>query len=148
MHVDASQSVTAAAAAAAASLQVGRPPAARPPIITGVSANVTVNRWRTVVSATWKYDDPRLNMSHEGAARVWHVQPRVVIFPFRTNYRVSYVLSSVQLQESWIICKLKGKIHCILYIFFCHVGETRVSGEIVCHLQMHAVVWCMLITVN
>ena len=56
------------------------------------------NRWRTVVSATWKYDDPRLNMSHEGAARVWHVQPRVVIFPCRTNYRVSYVLSSDRLQ--------------------------------------------------
>ena len=68
----------------------------------------TVNRWRTVVSATWKYDDPRLNMSHEGAARVWHVQPRVVTFPCRTNYRVSYVLSSDQLQESWIICKLKS----------------------------------------
>ena len=47
-------------------------------------------------------------MSHEGAARVWHVQPRVVIFPCRTNYRVSYVLSSDQLQESWIICKLKS----------------------------------------
>ena len=62
----------------------------------------TVNRWRTVVSATWKYDDPRLNMSHEGAARVRHVQP------CRTNYRVSYVLSSDQLQESWIICKLKS----------------------------------------
>ena len=30
-------------------------------------------------------------MSHEGAARVWHVHPRVVIFPCRTNYRVSYV---------------------------------------------------------
>jgi len=29
---------------------------------------VTFNIWRTVVSATWKYDDPRLNMSHEGAA--------------------------------------------------------------------------------
>ena len=28
---------------------------------------VTFNRWRAVVSATWKYDDPRLNMSHEGA---------------------------------------------------------------------------------
>ena len=70
---------------------------------------LTVNRWRTVVSATWKYDDPRLNMSHEGAARVWHLQPRVVIFPCRTHYRVSYVLSSDQLQESWIICKLKSK---------------------------------------
>ena len=69
---------------------------------------MTVNRWRTIVSVTWKYDDPRLNMSHEGAARVWHVQPRVVIFQCRTNYRVSYVLSSDQLQESWIICKLKS----------------------------------------
>ena len=29
-----------------------------------------------------------------------HVQPRVVIFPCRTHYRVSYVLSSDQLQES------------------------------------------------
>jgi len=72
------------------------------------STGETFNRWRTVVSATWKYDDPRLNMSHEGAARVWHVQPRVIKFPCRTNYRVSYVLSSDQLQESWIICKLKS----------------------------------------
>ena len=61
----------------------------------------TLNRWRTVVRATWKYDDPRLNMSLSGCALVWHVQPR-------TNYRVSYVLSSDQLQESWIICKLKS----------------------------------------
>ena len=30
-------------------------------------------------------------MSHEGAARVWHVQPRVVIFPCRTHYRPSSV---------------------------------------------------------
>ena len=51
------------------------------------------NRWRTVVSGTWKYDDPRLNMSHEGAARVWYLQPREVLFPCPTNYRVSYVLS-------------------------------------------------------
>ena len=49
---------------------------------------MTFNRWRTVVSATWKYDDPRLSMSHEGAARVWHVQPRVVIFPCLTNYEL------------------------------------------------------------
>ena len=66
------------------------------------------NRWRTVVSGTWKYDDPRLNMSHEGAARVWHLQPRVVLFPCPTNNCVSYVLSSDQLQEFWIICKLKS----------------------------------------
>ena len=57
----------------------------------------TFNRWRTVVSGTWKYDDPRLNMSHEGTARVWHVQPRVVLFPCPTNDCVSYVLSSDQL---------------------------------------------------
>jgi len=45
----------------------------------------TINRWRTVLSGTWKYDDPRLNMSLEGASRVWHVQPRVVLFPCPTN---------------------------------------------------------------
>jgi len=73
---------------------------------------ITVNRWRIVVSGTWKYDDPRLNMSHESAARMWHVQPRVVLFPCPTNNCVSYVLLSDQLQESWIICKLKGKIYC------------------------------------
>ena len=28
---------------------------------------ITFNSWRTVVSGTWKYDDPRLKMSHEGA---------------------------------------------------------------------------------
>jgi len=61
--------------------------------------SVTFNRWRTVVSGTWKYDDPRLNMSHEGAARVWHVQPRVVLFPCPTNDCVSYVLSSDQLNK-------------------------------------------------
>ena len=27
------------------------------------------NRWRTVVSGTWKYDDPRLKMLHEGVLR-------------------------------------------------------------------------------
>jgi len=26
---------------------------------------VTINRWRTVVSGRWEYDDPRLNVSHE-----------------------------------------------------------------------------------
>jgi len=56
-------------------------------------SKTTVNRWWTVVSGTWKYDDPRWNMSHEGAARVWHVQPRVVLFPCPTNDCVSYVLS-------------------------------------------------------
>ena len=35
-----------------------------------------INRWRTVVSATWKYDDPRLNGSHEGA----HELPCVICF--------------------------------------------------------------------
>jgi len=30
-------------------------------------------------------------MSHSGCALVWHVQPRVVIFPCRTNYRPSSV---------------------------------------------------------
>ena len=85
---------------------------------------VTFNRWRAVVSATWKYDDPRLNMSHEGAARVWHVQPRVVIFPCRTNYLVSYVLSSDQLQESWIICKLKSFLP--LYLHDLNTQDRRV----------------------
>ena len=59
----------------------------------------TFNRWRRVVSGTWKYDDPRLNMSHEGAARVWQVQPKVVLFPCSTNDCVSYVLSSDQLNN-------------------------------------------------
>jgi len=75
---------------------------------TTVARFLTFNRWRTVVSGTWKYDDPSLNMSHEGAAQVWPVQPRVVIFPCLTNDCVSYVLSSDQLQESWITCKLKS----------------------------------------
>ena len=44
-----------------------------------------------VVRATWKYADPRLNMSHLGCTLVWHVQPRIVIFPCRTNYRPSSV---------------------------------------------------------
>ena len=51
--------------------------------------------------------NPRLKMSHEGAARVWHFQPRVVLFPCPTNDCVSYVLSYGQLQESWIISDLQ-----------------------------------------
>jgi len=46
--------------------------------------------------------NPRLKLSHEGAARVWHFQPRVVLFPCPTNDSVSYVLSYGQLQKSWI----------------------------------------------
>ena len=47
----------------------------------------TLNRWRVVVSGTWKYDDPRLKMSHEGACP--------------TNNCVSYVLSYDQLLLQW-----------------------------------------------
>jgi len=71
--------------------------------------NLTFYIWRTVVSGTWKYDDPRLKMSHSGCALVWHVQPRVVIFPCPTNDCVSHVLSSDQLQESWITSGLQTK---------------------------------------
>ena len=56
-------------------------------------SHVSFNRWRTVVSGTWKYDDPRLKISHSGCALAWHFQPRVVIFPCPTNDCVSYVLS-------------------------------------------------------
>jgi len=70
--------------------------------------HATNNIWRTVVRGTWKYDDPRLNMSHEGAARLWHLQPREVLFPCPTNDCPSYVLSFDQLQKSWIIRKLKS----------------------------------------
>jgi len=52
-----------------------------------------VNRWRMVVSGTWKYDEPEvenvtISMSHERLC-------------------VSYVLSYGQLQESWIISGLQ-----------------------------------------
>ena len=53
--------------------------------------------------------NPRLKMSHEGAARVWHFQPRVVLFPCPTNDCVPYVLSYGQLQESWIISGLQWR---------------------------------------
>jgi len=54
-----------------------------------------------------EYDEPEVEMSHDGAARVWHFQPRVVVFPCPTNDCVSYVLSYGQLQESWIISGLQ-----------------------------------------
>jgi len=53
--------------------------------------------------------NPSLKMSHEGAARVWHFQPRVVLFPCPTNDCVSYVLSYGQLQESWILSGLQWR---------------------------------------
>ena len=46
-------------------------------------------------------------MSHEGTARVWHFQPRVVLFPCPTNDCVSYVLLYGQLHESWITSGLQ-----------------------------------------
>ena len=64
----------------------------------GVRQSVAFNRWRTVVSATWKYDDPRLNMSHEGAARVWHVQPRGergCVRPLRHSYGYATATSAM-----------------------------------------------------
>jgi len=88
----------------------------------------TINRWRTVVSGTWKYDDPKLNMSHEGAARVWHVQPREVLFPCPTNDCPSYVLSSDQLQESWIIRELKS--YSPLYLHDLNTQARRVIFDV------------------
>ena len=68
----------------------------------------TFNRWHTVVvSGTWKYDEPEVENVTLGAARVWHFQLRVVLFPCPTNDCVSYVLSYGQLQESWIISGLQ-----------------------------------------
>ena len=51
----------------------------------------------------------RLKMSHDGADRVWHFQPRVVIFPCHTNDGVSYVLLYGQLQEFWIMSGLQWR---------------------------------------
>jgi len=51
--------------------------------------------------------NPRVKMWHEGAARVWHFQPRVILFPCPTNNCVSYVLSYGQPQKSWIISGLQ-----------------------------------------
>ena len=53
--------------------------------------------------------NPRLKLSHEGAARVWHFQPMVVLFLCPTNDCVSYVLSYGQLQESSIISGLQWR---------------------------------------
>ena len=36
-------------------------------------------------SPTSRYDEPEVEMSHEGGARVRHFQPRVIIFECRTN---------------------------------------------------------------
>jgi len=65
-------------------------------------ACLTVNRWRTVVSATWKYDDPRLNMSHEGdmfnrGSSYFHVARTTVCHMFcrLTNYK------NLELYVSW-----------------------------------------------
>jgi len=51
--------------------------------------------------------NPKLKISHESAARMWHFQPRVVLFPCFTNDCVSHVLSYGQLQESWVISGLQ-----------------------------------------
>jgi len=52
------------------------------PVLNGCDffCSTTVYRWCMVVSPTSKYDEPEVEMSHEGAARVRHFQPRVIIF--------------------------------------------------------------------
>ena len=65
---------------------------------------------------TLKYDEPR-KMSHKGAARVRHFQPRVIMFQCRTNDRASCFVT-------WPTTSLK------LYIVFRDGGETRVSSAI------------------
>ena len=52
-------------------------------------SSASLYRWCTVVSGRWNMMNPRLKMSHEGSARVWHVQPSVIIFYCRlTNYEL------------------------------------------------------------
>ena len=74
--------------------------------------SMTFNRWRTVVSATWKYDDPRLNMSHEGAARVWHVQPRVVIYQVTRYQKGKTNLDFTEARDSQWQWHQLGHMHC------------------------------------
>jgi len=66
----------------------------------------TFNRWRTVVSGTWKYDNPRLTRlrPHVTFSTSGHHNFHVP----RTT--VSYVLSYGQLQESWIISGLQWRL--------------------------------------
>ena len=52
----------------------------------------------SLLPGLWR-DSPRLNMSHSGCALVWHVQPRVVIFPCRTHYRPSSLKCLQQLMS-------------------------------------------------
>jgi len=82
----------------------------------------TIYRWCTVVSGHWNTMNPRSKMSHEGTARVWHFQPRVIILQCRTNDHASRFVV-------WPTTNLK------LYIVFWNGGETWLS--IVCHLKMH-----------
>ena len=57
---------------------------------------LTFNRWRTVVSATWKYDDPRLNMFNRGSS-YFHVARTTVCHMFcrLTDYK------NLELYVSW-----------------------------------------------
>ena len=65
----------------------------------------TFNTWRTVVSGTWKYDNPRLTRlrPHVTFSTSGHHNFHV------TRTTVSYVLSYGQLQQSWIISGLQWR---------------------------------------
>ena len=77
--------------------------------------------------------NPRLKMSHEDTARVWQFQTGVVLFPCPTNDSVSYILSYVQLQESWIISGVQWR----------NVNEYRLPSK-----NAHSPNYCLKLAVS
>jgi len=73
-----------------------------------VEWRVTLYKWCTVASGTFKYVVPRLICHHEGAARVMTFQPRDNIFECSTSKCASSVLSYDQLRAS---TKSRGRMH-------------------------------------
>jgi len=78
-----------------------------------------IYKWRMVVSGTWKYDDPRLNMSHEGG---WDIcssrqHPMVTVCSVggvQTTLRGTSVAENTFIQgleiaahcDSWLLCAM------------------------------------------
>jgi len=73
-----------------------------------LSQMITVYKWCTAASGTFKYVVPRLTCHHKGAARVMTSQPRDNIFESSTSKRASSVLSYDQPRAS---TKSRGRMH-------------------------------------
>jgi len=80
-------------------------------------------------------------MSHSGCALVWHVQPRVVIFPCHTHYHPSSVNWEWVQEDIEDRCSLSGPNCCIRHSWFQVACNPRNSHGCQCSAVLHLLLY-------